>query len=116
MRLADVMRTAGLLALSAGLAIAGGADVPKELQPQLFSFDKAKATVAEALDELATQTGNRVVDRRRSKSSSPLRLYFRGATFWQALDSIAKESGGGVSLYEADGQIALVDRRSLKIA
>jgi hypothetical protein len=114
MCLRSMMKVGVLFMLSAGSVFAG--EVPKELQPRLFSFDKTKATVAEALEQLAVQTGNRVVDRRKNKTDAPLQLSVRDVPFWQALDAIAKASGAGVSLYEADGSIALVDRPASKVA
>src|SRR5262245_8787728 len=113
MNFRGVTKVALLLALTASPVRAG--DVPKELQPRLFSFDKSKATVAEALEQLAVQTGNRVIDRRKNKTDAPLHLSVRDVPFWQALDAIAKASGAGVSLYEADGIIALVDRPGRKV-
>src|SRR5207245_3555197 len=59
MRLQYVIAWAVLLA---GNAIsAAQTAVPKDLQPRLFTLDKEEVTVAQALEQLAEQTGNRVV-------------------------------------------------------
>jgi hypothetical protein len=100
-------------------AVAGGADekaknpdadVPKELAPVAFTLQEANLSVNKALNELARQTGSQVEDRRREKDENKLlKLDLKNATFWQALDTIAKAADARVSLYERDGKIALID-------
>jgi len=65
--------------------------------------------LAGALAELKKQTGVQVEDRRGNKSGVRLKLDLNKATFWQALDAVAREADARVSLYEKDGRLALVD-------
>jgi hypothetical protein len=91
-------------------ATAAEPEIPKELAPKTITLQDASITVAKALKELASQTGNPVADRRREKDEiKSLKLDLNKATFWQALDTIAKAADARVSLYERDGKIALVD-------
>ena len=99
--------TLGLLLV---LCSAADADTPKELTPKTITLQGADIAVDKALKELASQTGNPVADRRREKNEiKSLKLDLKKATFWQALDAIAKAADARVSLYERDGKIALVD-------
>jgi hypothetical protein len=90
---------------------APGADpeVPKELQPKTITLQQKEITVAKALEELARQTGNSVEDRRRIREDTKLKLDLKKATFWQALDAIAKEADARIYLYARGGAITLVD-------
>lgn len=86
------------------------ADVPKELAPKTITLQETNIPLSKALRELANQTGNPVEDRRREKEDIKLsKLDLKNATFWQALDAIAKVADARISLYERDGKIALVD-------
>jgi len=86
-----------------------GAELPKELLPKLFTMQGKDLEAPKVLAELAKQTGNAVEDRRRMKEDTKLKLDLKKASFWQALDAIAKEADAKVSLYERDGKLALVD-------
>src|SRR5262249_12658886 len=78
-----------------------GADVAKELTPKTVTLQQAGIPFSQALKELASQTGNSVEDRRREKDESKsLKLDLKNATFWQALDAIAKAADLRVSLTE----------------
>ena len=92
-------------------AIGGAdADVPKELVAKTITLQETNIALSKALRELANQTGNQVEDRRREKEDVKLsKLDLKNATFWQALDAIAKAADARVSLYERDGKIALMD-------
>jgi hypothetical protein len=81
----------------------------KELAPRLLTLEEKDIPLTSALAELAKQTGNRVEDRRKERDDPRLKLELKRATFWQALDAIAKEADARVSLYERDGKLALVD-------
>jgi hypothetical protein len=84
--------------------------VPKELALKTVTMQDPNTSLSKALKELAGQTGNHVEDRRREKDESKLlKLDLRNATFWQALDAIAKAADARISLYERDGKLALVD-------
>lgn len=97
--------------------VAGGAkgqtkdaDIPKELLPKTVTLQETNLPLSKALRELANQTGNQVEDRRREKEDVKLvKLDLKNATFWQALDAIAKSADARVSLYERDGKVALMD-------
>ncbi len=85
------------------------AEIPKELEAKTITLQEKEISLSKALAELAKQTGNEVEDRRRRKDDSKIKLELKKVTFWQALDTIAKEADARVSLYERDGKIALVD-------
>jgi hypothetical protein len=103
---------AGIIVLACRVLLPAGerANVPRELQPRLFTFKGDKAAISDVLTALYEQTGNRVVDRRKNPGAAPITLAPTPLTFWQALHAVAQEAGAGISLYEPDGQIALVDR------
>ncbi len=82
----------------------------KELEPRLFSLTGKDLALADVLEKLHQQTGNRVVDRRHNKTTGKLNLDLERVSFWPALEKIAAATGAGISLYETDSQIALVDR------
>jgi hypothetical protein len=80
-----------------------------DLAPKTFTY-QGDVSFDKALAELAKQTGNTVVDRRREEKNNPtLKLDLHKATFWQALEEIAKAADLRISLYQRDGRIALVD-------
>jgi hypothetical protein len=82
----------------------------RELEPRTFTLEAKDMPVAKVLAELAKQTGNAVEDRRANKDESKVNsLNLKDATFWQALDAIAKATDARVSLYERDNKLALVD-------
>jgi hypothetical protein len=84
--------------------------VPKELRPRLITLKEKDIPLSNALAELFKQTGNEVEDRRKDKDDPRLKLELNKATFWQALDTIAKEADAKVDFYQQrDGKIALVD-------
>lgn len=82
------------------------ADVLRDLQARRVTLT-GNVTLAEALAALAKQTGQAVADRRLEKSAVRFKLNLDKAPFWQALDAIAKAARSRVSLYEADGKLAL---------
>src|SRR5438105_1163719 len=61
------------------------------------------------LKEMEKQTSLRVADRRREKPDFKAKVSLQNATFWQALDAIAEKANLSLSLYQADGVVALVD-------
>lgn len=80
----------------------------KELLPRTFTFSSKGVTVDEALAALAKQTGIEVKDLRIGKGSERFPLECKGATFWQALDEIAKGAKARLSFYQPGGKLALV--------
>jgi hypothetical protein len=85
-----------------------GARAKKELLPRSVTL-KSAASLTDALKQLHKQTGNRVVDRRQVKTDLRLKLDVANTTFWPAAEAIARAAGGGISTYQPDGQVALVD-------
>jgi hypothetical protein len=84
-------------------------NVPKDLTPRLFTLEGKDILLTKAMAELAQQTGNPPVEvRHESKEPIKLKLQLKNATFWQALDAIAKEAD--LKLYfDQNGKLALVD-------
>src|SRR5262245_7891638 len=84
--------------------------VKQQLAPKLVTIKAEKMRLREALKHLTKQTGIEVEDRRRDSSDDPeLKLDLKSVTFWQALDTIAKEADLRVALYQRGGAIALAD-------
>ena len=82
-----------------------------ELQPRPATIQSNNISVTEALAQLGKQTGNQVVDKRRSNLEKKIKLNLNKVTFWPALEEIAQAAGAGISLYEGEGQaLALIDR------
>ncbi|MBV9124162.1 MAG: hypothetical protein JO112_12460 [Planctomycetes bacterium] len=64
--------------------------------------------LSQVLAELTRQTGIAVADRRQNREKDPrLNLDLNRATFWQALDAVARQANLRLSLYEKDGHLAL---------
>jgi hypothetical protein len=80
----------------------------RELLPRSVTL-QGEISVSGALAQLHKQTANRVVDRRQIKTDLRLRLDLANTTFWPAAEAIARAAGGGISTYQPDGQVALVD-------
>ncbi len=81
----------------------------KTYAPRTITLKAKDLPLSQALAELAKQTGNKVDDRRGNKDSVKVNLDLKQATFWHALDTIAREADLRVALYESDGKIALKD-------
>jgi len=81
----------------------------KELLPRPITLNAERLPLSNALAELARQTGNHVADRRQTKTDPGLKLDLNHSTFWPALEAIAKAAGCGISTYQPDGKVALVD-------
>jgi hypothetical protein len=111
-RLALLVLTPALLCLAfAGAqppADKGGGQGPA-ISPRRVTLRGQGMPLSQALAELAKQTGITVRDRRSLKNDPKLTLNLEGTTFWQAVDAIAAKVGAGVSPYQGDGSIALVD-------
>jgi hypothetical protein len=85
------------------------AQTKKDLLPRPVTLQGEGILLSDALAQLSRQTGNPVSDRRQVKTDLKLKLALDNSTFWQAVDAIAKAAGCGISTYQADGQVALVD-------
>lgn len=84
--------------------------VLKEMGPRLVNLQNDAIPLSQALDQLHKQTELLVEDRRKAGTDNPtLKLNLQKATFWQALDAIAKEADLQISLFERDGKLAIVD-------
>jgi len=90
-------------------------EVPRELAPKTITLQGSEIPLSKALDELAKQTGNRALDRRQAKDDLAIKLDLRNATFWQALDAIARAANARISLYEKDALVCLADGPYVKL-
>ncbi len=100
---------AACVLFAASLTSVGAQD--PDLKPRRVTFLKQQLMLSEALEQLQKQTGN-VVNDARTNRTDPTIVVPAGATdFWPALDAIGKASGIGFSMYQADGGVALIDRK-----
>jgi hypothetical protein len=83
------------------------AQVLRDLAPRTVTLQNRAIKLAEALDQLKKQTGVEVVDRREGGDNPTLKLDLQKATFWQALDTIAKEADVQIDLYDKDGNVGI---------
>lgn len=82
----------------------------KGMVPRIITLKNDDISLGDALKELARQTGIEVMDGRRNPEGDPkLKLDFDKATFWEAVDDIAKKADLRVYLYGKDGKVALMD-------
>lgn len=82
----------------------------KDLQPRVVTIQDKAIPLSKALKAVREQTKIDVADRRQNNTKDPvLRLNLDKATFWQALDAVAREADLRVSLHEKDVRIALID-------
>ncbi len=80
-----------------------------ELPSRAISLQKGDISLEDALAEVKAQTALEVADRRAVKSAARLKLDLQAASFWQGLESIAKQANARISVHQADGKVALVD-------
>jgi hypothetical protein len=86
------------------------AKVLRELAPRTVTLQNPSIPLSQALDQLKQQAGIEIADAREAKTDDPpLKLNLQRATFWQALDTIAREADLNVSVYGKGGQISLRD-------
>jgi hypothetical protein len=81
----------------------------QELRPRTVTVAKTVMPLSDALALLHKETNLVVVDRRQGDHDQRVTVDFAGATFWQAVENLAAQVKAGISLYQADGQVALVD-------
>jgi hypothetical protein len=101
-----------LLPLLVPLALVAAGDpapADKALAPKRVTLPGKDLPLGNVLAELRKQTGTVVQDKRIAAKDARLRLDLDGVTFWQAVDAVADQLGAGVSPYQGDGSIALVD-------
>lgn len=86
------------------------AQVLRELAPRTVTLQNPSLPLSQALEQIKQQTGIEVEDAREAKGDDPkLKLSLQRATFWQAVDTIAREADLQVSLYEKGGKVSLRD-------
>jgi hypothetical protein len=80
--------------------------IKRDLAPRLVTLDD-ELPLSKALAEVAKQTGNPVEDRREADEDTKIKVKLDKVTFWEAMDTIAREADARVSVYERDGKVAL---------
>lgn len=85
-------------------------DGPAKLAPTTVTIRADNLPVAKILADLSKQSGMEVVDGRTAGTEKPLTIQLQKATFWEAVDAVARAAGAEVSLYAAEGKVVLVDR------
>lgn len=109
-------RSVGLFALI-GLMFAGSArgdDKPKPESSAAVTVKKVtiqdkEILLSKALAEISRQTGNEIEDRRQGKEDVKIKLDLKNATFWQAVDAVAKAADANVGVFERDNKVTLND-------
>src|SRR5207253_9287226 len=76
--------------------------------PKTITLRGNNLSLSDALAQIERQTGMRVRDRRGAKDDPTFNLELSNVTFWQAVDQIAAQANARLSLFEADGQLALL--------
>jgi hypothetical protein len=112
--MALILRTGCCLALigiALGVATAGERTATDDFKPRPVTFSSTKLTLSDALAELKKQTGNTVRDARSTLTNPTVTMPKDAMNFWQALDAIGKQTGIGISTYQPDAGVALVDRQ-----
>ncbi|QDS96984.1 hypothetical protein [Adhaeretor mobilis] len=87
--------------------------VKQKFQASRFSLSEPNIPLAEVLEHLAKQTGNRLVDYRgrvgQDATPRTLSLDIKDQEFWPALDSILDQAALGPYEFSGDEGLALVD-------
>jgi hypothetical protein len=76
--------------------------------PRTVTLKGEGIPLSKALAEVSKQTGIPLRDRRGLKGEAKLDLNLDRAPFWQAVDTIARKVGAGVSPFQQGGSVALV--------
>jgi hypothetical protein len=74
-----------------------------------FTLKAENLPVSSVLKTLGEQTGIAVLDRRREKADRRVTMDFDRVPFWQGVDRLVAATHSGLSLYQPEGSIALVD-------
>ncbi|SRR5579883_270724 len=100
-----------LLTTGAGFALLGAdkSRAPATPENRTITLQSDKILVSEAIAALTKQTGIRVEDV-RGVADEPIRLDWKQATFWQALDVLSEAAKARVNLYPTSGRIVLAKR------
>jgi hypothetical protein len=102
-----------LLALLAALIVSNqilAQETAAKLPPISVTLKADNLPIATILADLSKQSGMEVVDGRTLNTDKTMSLDLHKATFWEAVDAIAREAGAAVSLYAAKGKVVLVNR------
>src|SRR5271165_6512016 len=70
------------------------------IAPRTVTLVGQEIPLTQALEQLQKQTDYQVKDRRLDKEELKIRLDLQEASFWQALDAIARQANLNVSLFE----------------
>jgi hypothetical protein len=82
----------------------------EELQPRTWKVTQTrKMPLAEALALLKKSTGLALVDHRQAGKGGEVTIGAGNWTYWKVADSLAKQTDSRLSLYQPDGQVALID-------
>jgi hypothetical protein len=81
----------------------------QQVRPMVWSQPRTEMPLAEALKLLRSATLSTLADRRQQSTGGMVTVDFKNFTYWQAVDAFAAQTKSRVSLYQQDGQIALVD-------
>jgi hypothetical protein len=82
----------------------------KVLTPRLVTLQKESIPLTQALAELTKQSGTQVEDMRADRTTDPtMKLNLEKATFWQAVDTVARQADLRVVLDHKEGKVALAD-------
>lgn len=106
----------GLLVPLTGLAVClsipcAARDAERERPPaKSITIVHDKIVLSKALNLLAERSGHSVEANLDAGDDPAFALELKNATFWQALDQIARASGTQVNLYRPDGKVELVRR------
>jgi hypothetical protein len=96
-----------LLAVAA-IAISAQTQPNPDLDARPITFPAKAIPLNDVLAQLEKQTGNKVIDRRTTRTNPEIQL--TTTTFWKTLDAIGKQEGIGFSAYQEYGGVALIDR------
>jgi hypothetical protein len=81
----------------------------EEMQPRTWTVDSGDMSLDDALKRLKETTKLTLRDLRLDKSNSRVHVDFRAASYWQVVQALAAQTKARISLYQPDGQVALVD-------
>jgi hypothetical protein len=90
--------------------IAGIRTTLEDLRPRIWKLTETRTMpLAEAADLLKKSTGLALADLRQGNKISEVTVEAGASSYWQVVESLAKQSNSRISLYQPDGQVALMD-------
>jgi hypothetical protein len=82
----------------------------EELQPRIWKVTETrKMPLDEALNLLKKSTGLALLDRRQVSKAAEVTVDAGNWSYWKIADALAKQTNSRLSLYQPDGQVALID-------